>query len=380
MGMYFERLLESGVIQTDDNTGVDLDAIEQAVEEEREGLNDEAESGVLGDPDPVDEAAMIMYESTYNYNQLMRRIGMVELQEFSRGREYIMEGADIRGFFEKVKTILTNMFRAITRAFKNVLNRLVTTFTSDKKLATEHASAIKAGYEGEWKFEGYKFPNEPITYNCKGLHDKMTSTCKKALDAVKNIKGATEDDIKNLDPIVTRCVDHSVIIKENAGVDAEDVSEMRKKLTEKYFGTGKVVFGTNGESYPGGADGVIALLKADKETKAIKEGYKKIKGDYDKALKAIKEYEKSVTNNAKDYDNISAAYSICEKFSSATIFEKNVQNTVYSVCMKAAKAKRAQARRLALLWQRAGTKKNLKDKHPKIQHNSASLFGNIDLI
>jgi hypothetical protein len=76
MGMYFERLLESGVIQTADDTGVDLDAIEQAVEEERGDLNDEAESGVLGDPDPVEEAAMIMYESTYNYNQLMKRIGM----------------------------------------------------------------------------------------------------------------------------------------------------------------------------------------------------------------------------------------------------------------------------------------------------------------
>jgi hypothetical protein len=88
----------------------------------------------------------------------------------------------------------------------------------------------------------------------------------------------------------------------------------------------------------------------------------------------------SEIHNAKDYANISVAYTVCEKFSSATVFEKNVQNTVYSVCMKAARAKRAQARRLALKWQRAGTKKNLNDKYPKIQHNSASLFGNIELV
>lgn len=372
MGMYFERLLESGVIQSADDTGVDLDAVEQAVEEEREDLNDEAESGVVGDPDPVDEAAMIMYESTYNYNQLMRRIGMVELQEAARGRDYVLEAVDIRGFFEKVKNILTNMFRAITRAFKNVLNRLVTTFTSDKKLATEHASAIRAGYAEEWTFEGHKFSNEPIVYDCKGLHDKMTSECKKALEGLKN--GNFDEDA------VTFYTDRATIIVDNAKVDAEDVSEMRKLLMEKYFGKEKVKFGKNAEKYPGGVDGVIDLLKADKESDAIKKGYKKIKDDYSKALKAIKEYEKSIEGDAKKYPSLNQAYSICEKFANATVFEKNVQNTVYSVCMKAAKAKRAQARRLALLWQRLGTKKNLKDKYPKIQHNSASLFGNIELV
>lgn len=375
MGMYYERLLESA-IQDPNDPGIDPKIIEDIAAENPDV--EEAETGVVGDPAPVEEASMIMYESTYNYNQLMRRIGMVELQEASYGRDYILEGADIKGFFEKVKNILTNMFRAITKAFKNVLNRLTTAFTSDKKLATEHASAIEAGYKTEWTFKGYKLREDAIKYECESMQERMVNDCKTYLDSLKDGK-------ENALPLY-ESTEHSKIIERNLskykGLEAKgisEVSDMRKALQKYFFGDEERVTFTNEKGYPGGVKAVLDLLKADKETKAIKEGYNKIKNDYKKALESIKKYEKAI--EAKDYNgNVSKAFAACEKFSSATIFEKNVQNTVYSFCMKAAKAKRAQARRLALLWQRAGTKKNLDDKHPKIQLNSASLFGNIELV
>lgn len=370
MGMFMERLLESA-IQDPNDPGNDLDQIAADAVENPDV--EEAESGVIGDS-LSESAAMIMYESTYNYNQLMRCIGITELREAARGYDFVLEAVDIRAFFDKVKTILTNMFRAVTRAFKNVLNKMVTAVTSDKKLATDHASAIKAGYASdEWSYKGYKFGEGAITYNCKSCLDKMKNGCKNALDALKKDGSYDEEAVE-------KATSHANIIKENAGVTAEDVSGLREALHDLYFGgKEKINFGKGGEKYPGGAEGVIKLLSADKETKAIKESYKKIKDDYKEAIKAIDSYKNAVS--AKDYEgNISKALSICSKFNEATIFEKNVQNTVYSMCLTAAKAKRSQARRLALLWQRLGTKKDLNKKYAKIQHNSASLFGGIDLV
>ena len=127
MGIYTAKIaLESAVnpedvINTPDNIGAELDEIEKAIagpdgiEASREEIED-AQTGLIGDP--IEEAFMIMYESEYNYNQIMHTIGIHELAAASMGRDFVLEAADREGFFKRISDWLKDMFAKIAKAFK----------------------------------------------------------------------------------------------------------------------------------------------------------------------------------------------------------------------------------------------------------------------
>ena len=108
-------VVESAV-QDPDDIGVDLNQVEKdiagpdGIEAHRDEV-EAAEEGLIGDP--VAEAFDIMYEAEYNYNQIMKCIGIHEISEASMGRELVLEAEDSKGFFARVKEILTKMFARI---------------------------------------------------------------------------------------------------------------------------------------------------------------------------------------------------------------------------------------------------------------------------
>lgn len=369
-----KHVLESAVspenvIQTPDDTGVDLDAIEKAIvgDDGIEAHRDEveaAEEGLIGDP--VAEAYEIMFESEYNYNQLMHMIGIHELCAASSGRELVLEAVDIKGFFARVKEILANMFAAITKAFRKVAQTIGASVSNDKKLVTKYRAAIEAGADTDWEAKGYVFKDK-IAFESKIFNgEDWTADAQLHLNQVKD--GKTPE-------LIARAELTKEIIKKIADVDANSVAEMNEVLYKSLRGNVSEPITLTKSNMP--ASKIIAILEGDKEIKEIKDGFNQIKKSYDVALKTIAKLESEITG--KEYGDVSKAFAVCEYYTTALKTEKTVQNGAYTTLLKAAKDKRAQARRLALMLVKQSPLPE-KEKKVKVNNESGSLFGGLTLI
>lgn len=374
MGIYSAKFnLESAVedpIQTPDDVGVDLKQVEEDImgKDGIEAHRDEvkaAEEGLIGDP--VEEAAFIMYESEYNYNQLMEAIGMTELREASYGREVLYEAGGIRDFLAHVVKIITGMFETITKTVKDVLAKMDFMAKADKKFVEKYEAQIKEGATKDWKAKGFTFPvdlassfkldAETKLGNGKNYLDQASSLVNSDLSNEKEYEAA-----KTLIDELNSDANKKKVIKTVSGVDADDLNGMTEKLIEKLYGTKEE--NLNGKV---SANKVIEILKNDRETKTIRDLYKKVQKSYSETIADIKKLSRGIN----DSKVASKAMNICEAAARAAKFEKNVVNNAYCAYMKAARAKRAQARSLAHAFVRAAGKK------VEAQHNSASISGGI---
>ncbi len=383
MGIYSNLMkMESAAVQDPDNVGVDLDQVEDAVmgDDGIEAHKDEVEAAVAGTVDPVEEAYTAIYEAEYNYNQIMRTIGVRELQEASYGREIVLEGADIKGFFEKVKNFFVTMFKRITEAFKNAAKVLMSSVASDKKLATKYAKDIEAGFNSKWSATGYVFEDD-IALN--KVHDKLgmfsadlvksnlnMMTTQKASDSA--YASYEKGDGVNVRKMSKYDIMTSVCKSLNLG-DVSDDKEFREKLF-KYYRKGK--------EEPIELKGEITLdqikrnLTNDKEVKDIKKDYDAIKKSFDKTLNELKDLEKAIS--AEDGSNADRNKRMAYVSGCVNTMKniKSVQTIIYSITLTAAKQKRAQARKMALYFIRhAGGA-----KHESAGVGGSGIFGSLEMI
>lgn len=375
MGIYSVKFnLESAAvedaIQTPDDVGVDLKQVEEDImgKDGIEAHRDEveaAEEGLIGDP--VEEATFIMYESEYNYNQLMEAIGMTELREASYGREVLYEAGTIKTFLSRVIEVITNMFKSITKTVKDVLAKMDFMAKADKKFVEKYEAQIKEGATKTkgWKAKGFTFP-ENLTASATSIF-KIDS--KIEVGGTHYLSAATvyakSDDNASQKYIETVNSDEQKkkVIKNISGVNADNLNEMTEKLIEKFYGPKK----ENLNGFVRAKD-IIDILKNDRETKTIRDMYKEVQKGYSDTIAKIKKLSSGIDNS----DHASKAMNVCEAAARAAKFEKNVVNQAYCVLMKAARAKRAQARSLAHAFVRAaGTKK------VEVQNNSANISGGI---
>ena len=232
MGIYKNRLLESAAtdldsVQTPGDVGVDLDQVEKdimgpdGIEAHRDEVEDAVE-GVVGDP--IEEAYMAMYESEYNYGQIMKVLGMAELREASMGRDLVLEAADIKGFFANVKKIIKNLFAKVVEAFKKAINYITSTIASDKKLVEKYKDKIEAGWDTDWKAKGYLFKDKIEMPNSF----RSTAT-KDSLDKLKN--EYKNNSFKKFDD-EEKDIDASDDYEEEDGVETDESCEEYEESEE----------------------------------------------------------------------------------------------------------------------------------------------------
>lgn len=376
MGIYSNLMkMESAAVQDPDNVGVDLDQVEDAVmgDDGIEAHRDEVEAAVAGTVDPVEEAYFAIYEAEYNYNQIMRTIGIRELQEASYGREIVLEGADIKGFFEKVKNFFLSMFKKITEAFKNVAKILTSSIASDKKLATKYAKEIKAGCAKNWSASGYVFKDNISLHDAYSLLSNYDAASVKTslsrMDLFKNSDDRYADSTlkKTKEDIM------SIVAKKYCNTEVSGDKEFRDALT-KYFRDGKdEPVELKGEI---DADMIIKNLKNDSEVKDIKKDYDEIKKSYDNTIKGLRDLEKAVSTETDSNANRNKRMAYVSSCISTMKNIKSVETIVYSITLTAAKQKRAQARKMALYFIRhAGGA-----KHESAGVKESGIFGSLEMI
>lgn len=374
MGIY-NRYLEGTAldsVQDPDNPGVDLDQIEKdIVGDGNEAHSEEIEDAVEGViDDPIEEAYMIMYESEHNYNMLLRVIGIKELHEATMGREFILEAVDIKGFFKRIKDIIVSMFKRITSAFKNVINKIKSTFMDDKKFVTKYEKQILDGGEkidrntdikiypfGEIKMIGGEDSGKDWAGLCQScINDAKAG--KFSADSLGDIEEYKADILSGI-----------------GGVKVSNVSELAEELTKKTFGEKVSLFGASGNSIKT----FVAILKGDNEAKEIQKAYDIIKKSYKSALNDIDKMEKAALDGEKSELAKTHVTQISNFFSQLIKFEQNVQNVRYTVMVKAARAKRSQARKIANMCLKASGK-NISAKDENALIKNSGLFSNMSFI
>lgn len=360
MGIYSTIFKETELssVQDPENPGVDLDQIEkdiagpQGIEAHAEEIEDAVE-GVVGDP--LEEMSIIVYESEYNFNQIMRCIGLNEVAAASKGREFIFEAEDKEGFFKKVKDALIAAFKKVTELFKKVLANIATGVGADKKFVKMYAKQIEAG--AEVLAERKDSEGKPFTfkhYNIDKLEYKDMSTdwassyptrCERLLqeesvDASEINAEARKDEVKQLFAIAAK----------TDGIEASDnYKSYAEKLAKKLYGEKKVEVKPSAQM----AKDIIAAMGGDSEVAMIKKAYSDIKKTYDKALKSI-DAMKAAERKAKNKNSMA----VCSFFADMVKYAANVNKTRYGVYLKAAKTKRNQNRAAAAAMKAAAPAPN----------------------
>ena len=350
MGIYTNRLIRESEDLMDDiiqqpgsDAGVDLDAVEKAIVGDDSEQNDEvknAASGVIGDP--VDEAYTAMYESQYNYNQIMRVIGLSEVSAASIGKDVVLEAADIKGFFEKAKEIILNLFKHVTEAFKKALMAMTQLVMTDKKFVEKYKDKIIAGSRDEFDVKGYVYGDLSMQ------KDADVDNIIRRANAL-----STKEDNSDI---------NEFIINRLTKIDANNIADMRKEF-EKKIRNGEESPVDISKNYNGKT--VLEILSKDDDIKSLKNSFTFIKNAYKSSISNIETLKKNALRDDKAAD-ISG-------------YNNSVINVKYAVLVAAVKERRALARKLARVFVANASKAN--GGKQDVQHNSASMmFGGVQLV
>lgn len=369
--MSFYNIMKESAVQTPDDIGNDLDQIEKDILEDREDDADIASNGILNDNtddfDPVSEGFMIMYESLYNHNQLLRAIGIHELNEAYNGRELILEAADVKAWFEKVKEIFVNAFKKICAVFKTVVNKLNFAATNDKNLIENNKDILEKAKTNKtaWEFEGYKYNNirdsiGAVKAFAKELEDEIIvpannggdpTPVKLSVDPVGD--GAADyhqmyDIVLGINKAIDACDEKGAntlvadfLEKNRATLTADKTKEFANKVLEVFRGSNeKVKITSTDDGF--GIDDLMSLLTTNRDLKYITDAYNKIKSQYNGIIKDLKALEKTI----KKEDKTSIKLSICDVFVKYARRANNLSTSVLTTMMKCARDRRSQARNI----------------------------------
>lgn len=359
MAIYRARTFVSeGAVETPEKDptpeypGVDLDAVEKAIIDRFEDI-DCCDIDKSHCESPVEECAAIMYESEYNFNQIMKCIGINELKEFSNGRDLILEGADLHAFFENVKKLIVKMAEGFMAMCQKAFTAIKNAITADKKLVSEYAKDIEVGFGKDgWKFEN--------AWDLNALNVKYNPLKQSITDV--NFEELI-NDVENNVLLDNDTFSHTAAVKRISGVEVSDegnaAAQMKEALNKKFFVS---------TTYESGADNellntVMGILKNTSDIDELNTAYADIKKGYKDLLNKLKLFENSarvckfVGNVADDKDGaktMGQVQTVLTKYTELAKFEKNIQHNYFIVCLSAHKARRNQARKMALKWYNIG--------------------------
>lgn len=318
-----EKAVEDG-IQSPKDVGIDLNHVEKVIagddgiEAHKEDIEDAME-GIVGDP--LDECMIIMYESEYNFNQLMQCIGIAELNEFAQGKDFILEGGNLAAFIEKAKEILKGMWNKFKNLFNSVIDNIDKVANVNKALIKSKEDKIKEGFaKGNWNIsDAYDFDAMNIQYNPVETaivdHVNDTKTLPTNIQCVKNVSGV---DVSN---------------ETSAAKDMADALKAKHLVKKEYTPKDSGVLNT-----------VINIMKADKPSVALRQLYRTIDAEYKDLISDLDRLESSLNEDNKQ--RLAEIVKIVQ-------YEKNLQHLYFTTCAEIQKKRCAQARKFALVWIKA---------------------------
>lgn len=228
----------------------------------------------------MEAACNIISESEMNYSNIMKAIGVAELNYFEEnGVEMVYEAGQVSAFFSKAKEFFLKIWEKIKGLFKKFFAMIDKYVKSDKDFVEKYKKHLLSVSTTDFKYKGYKFTPEALELG--GIDDKLG----------KYIDGLFTKDIPGF---LEKMKDKSDRIEEMygkaIGTSSADRAEFNKEVFSKL---------RNGEESKQEIDNVSVseqlslILDTNQNTKDAKQAYKEIE-------KSIKDIIKSLENSEKD--------------------------------------------------------------------------------
>ena len=357
--VFREEVSPEDVINTPTDIKAELDEIEKAIcgpdgiEAHRDEVED-AETGLVGEP--LEEAYTMIYEAEYNYNQIMKCIGINELKSYSEGNVFVFTEADTNGFFTKIKDFFRRAFERVTEWFHKLIKSISDALNADKQFVKKHADVIKKGYESigvDETIDSYEFKNLASTtdsakesnYFSQDDPTAMYYRFKKEYD-----DGNTVSPDHNPEMVEKDSLDRMGIYDLNLGDDTS-MKNLSERLTNYLRGQKTAINIKNTKDLS--AEAVIARMGSDMISE-IKHHFATIKKNYADRIELIEDMHKFCKKENPSPEELGRKLAVCEAYVTEMRHDLRVENIKCGVYMSALRARAARDRVLARKYYNAG--------------------------
>lgn len=320
MSYFYNKFLEASVadvIQTPDEVGNDLDAIEKAIEgndgieAHRDEVEDAAE-GLIGDP--VEECMIIMAEADHNFNMFMKELGIQELMEAAAGEpaKNDKDPSKAKAFFVKVGQWFQDIWEKIVTLIDNAIMRLSS--HDFLKFVKNNETSMRAGcFGGTWKLTLHDMSN--VINTLDEINKKIGAEVN--VDMLKSSYG----DKMTEEQIINKVTDRS----------AKSIDE----LTKKYTDIPEVEYSNNVTNSLRLILTIILDMGMHKEAiKKLKDAKAKAKKSYMDAVKTLKGFK----DDDMAVNAVNNAMFATKVLNAMLVSGIRLTNMLYTDCYKAAKA------------------------------------------
>lgn len=350
---------------------INADYADQSSQEELDG-QDLAE-------DPVEECAMALAESEYNWNLIWKAIGTREVHEAATGKPSVMTEGTVSDFFKKVKEFFVKLFKKITAFFKNWLDNALVVFRTNDSFVKKYGSKLDAGkkaFDDSGKsIKGYNFASG--TRNAAMGYIKALDKCSKEdLERLKSIRNnvKSSDDTSAIEKANKKSNDKIRALFCGQSHKGETVSESdyRDALKTAYFGS------VDKEELSGESLSTSYILKTLKNSKTdisnAKKTFESVKKFFNNAVSICNDIEKAVGNKkykeGQDSSGQAGMMTAASNLATSMKRSRSDASTAFSMYLKSLKAEVAQARKVGNAYIMSMNKSTRKDKIEKLSDST----------
>lgn len=318
---------------------------------------------------PVEECYAMMFEEEYNYNSIMRAIGMYELNEAAHGREVLYEAVDVKGFFKRIYDFFANAAKNAAEAIMKIIGDLKSKAVAKKNfMKAENKRLIELGWSDLDKLV-YDIDPEKISGGDKTRIAKIIAG---------NV--GWNDDFTT-----EKLRADKIEIAKEYGLDISDPekADATKKFKKDILGDKVLVSKATHITL----QSVIGEMESSNNIKKVNEAYKGCKKLYMEIMSNLKKQEKEYMAKAasKSEDRIdgnkglaAVNYNVSrirfaqslERSHIMAVIHACVISDVQTISLASAAARKGEAK------DKKDTKEytNSKKSKPEIQHNSATIY------
>lgn len=387
MGIYTNMLRESEEFMG--NTGFDSDLVVGPDDEYTQSLADiekatvedinaeyaeESEQKELDgqdlDSNPMEEAAIAIYESERNWNMILKAMGQHELQEATRGREVVMEAVDVKGWLGKIKQFFVDLWKKVSDTISKWASDVKGAINKQKsKIDEKFYTRVREGYakyDGKG-FKGVEFDVNEDLVDEKGWNDLLEENRKHLvlISRTANEAGINDSSYAGAADDARTTISDDTEKKEYIAAMKEDFSESMKKVVLN-DGKGDVKECAK-------PDYVIGVLKNGlvKDLSKVMSLYGKVRKSYSEIIKVLNKIEKEITKENKKLDQ--KIPSINKQITNQKQL-KQIEFKAMTITMRKITARYRQCRKIANVYAAASLKKAKEEKKPEAQNASYTGF------
>lgn len=387
MGIYTNMLRESEEFMG--NTGFDSDLVVGPDDEYTQSLADiekatvdeinaeyaeESEQKELDGQDlesnPMEEAAIAIYESERNWNMILKAMGQHELQEATRGREVVMEAVDVKGWLGKIKQFFVDLWKKVSDTVSKWAGEVKGAINKQKsKVDEKFYNRVREGfakYDGKG-FKGIEFDVNEDLVNEKGMNDLLEENKKRLtiLSNAANTAAINDTSFANAADDASTTISDDTEKKEYIEAMKDDFKDSMKKAVLN-DGKGNVKECAK-------PDYVINILKNGlvKDLAKVMSLYGKVRKSYSDIIKVLNKIEKQITKENKKLDQ--KIPSINKQITNQKQL-KQIEFRAMTITMRKITARYRQCRKIANVYAAASLKKD-KSEEKKSEPQNASYTG-----